>query len=93
MDDDEYKKLLDEFYHLLYGLIKKYDFIRAAMHFTVWEHEEDYIKVWEERGQDKKIICNIHEQTAEECFRRGIYELKYYKKQLEEKKNENRQTA
>lgn len=88
MDEDEYKRLSDEFYRILYDLIKQNESIQAAMHFTIWEHEEDYIKIWEECGVNRKVICNIHETTAEECFRRGIYELNYYKKQKEEKEKQ-----
>ncbi len=83
---DEYKELQDRFYRLLYSLVKKYD-LRFVTHFTVYDHEEDYIEVWKSRKGRKKHICNIREKgkdKALECYKKGIDELTYYQKQKEE---------
>ena len=83
---DESKELQDRFYKLLLALTKKYG-LRYHMHFTIYGHEEDYIKVWEYHGETQgKCICNIHEKgegKEAECYRWAVYELTYYQKQRE----------
>ncbi|MDE7239946.1 MAG: hypothetical protein K2N41_09590 [Lachnospiraceae bacterium] len=85
MDNED--ELYGKVYELILLLVKKYH-LMYHMHFTVYTHEEDFIKIWED-GKEKegKYICNIREKgegKKAECLRKAIYEMTYYQKQREE---------
>lgn len=90
-DGELYNKVVS----LILLLVKKYH-LMYHMHFTVYEHEEDFIRVWEESKEKKgKYICNIREKGEGkkiECLKKAIYELTYYQKQRE-KTEEGANTA
>lgn len=87
MDEDE---LYSKTYDLILLLVKKYH-LMYHMHFTVYAHEEDFIKIWEgDNDKVGKYICNIREKgkgKKAECLRKAMYELTYYQNQREKKEN------
>lgn len=87
---DEDKELRSKVYALVLLLVKKYHLL-YHMHFTVYDHEENFIKVWERgKNKDGKYICNIQEKgegKTERCLKKALYELTYYQKQREKTEN------
>lgn len=84
-DGELYNKVVS----LILLLVKKYH-LMYHMHFTVYAHEEDFIKVWDGKEKKGKFICNIREKgegKKEECLRKAIYELTYYQNQREKEEN------
>lgn len=88
MDNED--ELYDKVYKLIMVLMKKYN-LTYHMHFTVYAHEEDFIRVWEVgKKKEGRYICNIREKGEGkkiECLKKAIYELTYYQNQREKKEN------
>lgn len=86
---DEDKELRSKVYALVLLLVKKYH-VLYHMRFTVYAHENDFIKMWERGNKDGKYICNIQEKgegKTERCLKKALYELTYYQKQREKTEN------
>lgn len=93
-EQDKQDELRERFFNMLLRICKKYHLL-YQMHYTVYAHEEDFIKVWERQGKQKMII-HIREKgedKAAECYRKGIDELTYYQKQREKETTATKQDA
>lgn len=80
--EDEYKRIVKEYYQIYRALQKKYD-LRERSHFDL--RGGNCIEVWEYRdGTEEKCICQIKDEEAIGCYKRTIEVLQKYKKKKEE---------
>lgn len=81
--DEEYEKVIQEFYEIYRRLQKKYG-LRMHSHFSLTE--DGLIEIWEYAGETKgRCICKVTEETEAECYRRAISDLKYYENSRKDK--------
>lgn len=92
-DEDERRALEDKFYEIYRPLQKRHG-LRYHMSFDLFGN--NMIEIWEYVGEKKGWrICKTEAETAEECLRLAIGDLKWYEtikeiKNKEERENEKR---
>lgn len=86
--EDEYKKVINEFYEIYRPLQKKYNLrihesFRLSSKFDA--DIEGKIEIWKYEGeQRKKLICNVSENDIVECYKKAINDLKFFEKERKE---------
>lgn len=80
--EDEYKKVVKNFYEIFRPLQRKYH-LRSHMNFSLYD--DGLIEIWEYKDERKgKCILRVNETEDIECYKRAIEELKSYKKERED---------
>lgn len=88
MSDEEYSRVIHEFYQTYRPLQKRYN-LRLHSHFDVYGN--DYIEIWEYKGDVRgSRICMVKKEGEVACYRRAIEELKNYEGNRKDRSNEKR---
>lgn len=71
---EEYKVELKKFYEIYYPLAKRHN-LQMYSHFSIWEWEDDWIKIYKKTGRQQKLIIKVESKSDVACYRMAREQL------------------